>query len=43
MHETNDWLVLPYELSGLSIEEINEHRPELDSVIERLRPYVQAG
>jgi hypoxanthine phosphoribosyltransferase len=40
VHETRDWLVLPYELSGLSIDELREHRPELHDIIERLQPLV---
>ena len=36
VHETEDWLVLPYELSGSSIEELREQRPELGSIIDRL-------
>jgi len=27
LHETHDWLVFPYELKGLSREEIAEHKP----------------
>jgi len=27
LHETDDWLVLPYELSGLSADEIRRHKP----------------
>ncbi|MEM7361032.1 MAG: phosphoribosyltransferase family protein [Pseudomonadota bacterium] len=27
VHETNDWLVFPHELKGLSREEIREHKP----------------
>jgi hypothetical protein len=27
LHETDDWLVLPYELTGLSEAEIREHKP----------------
>ncbi len=27
MHETDDWLVLPYELDGLSEEELRSHKP----------------
>jgi len=27
LHETNNWLVLPYELSGLSDEELAQHKP----------------
>ena len=36
VHETADWLVLPYELSGLSIEELQQHKPEIQPVIDRL-------
>ncbi len=42
VHETNDWLILPYELSGLSIEELRAHKPELAGIIDRLRPFVEA-
>lgn len=27
LHETDSWLVLPYELTGLSAQEIKEHKP----------------
>jgi hypoxanthine phosphoribosyltransferase len=43
LHETKDWLVLPYELSGLSLEEIAEHKPEMVDLIDDLRPYVGDG
>jgi len=36
VHETRDWLVLPYELSGLSLDELRQNRPELGKIIERL-------
>lgn len=36
IHETQDWLILPYELSGLTIEELRKHKPELAPVIGRL-------
>jgi len=42
VHETQDWLALPYELTGMSIAEIIEQRPELASIIERLKPFVEA-
>lgn len=42
VHETSDWLALPYELTGMSIAEIIEHRPELASIVERLKPFVEA-
>ena len=42
VHETNDWLVLPYELSGLTVDELREHRPELGSIIDRLEPLLES-
>ena len=42
VHETNDWLVLPYELSGFSIAELQENRPELIPLLKRLAPHVKA-
>lgn len=36
IHETKDWLVLPYELSGLGIDELRAHKPEIAPVIDRL-------
>jgi len=42
VHETNDWLVLPYELPGLSVDELREHRPELGSIIDRLEPLLES-
>ena len=38
VHETQDWLVLPYELTGMSIDELRTHRPELKGIIDRLEP-----
>lgn len=42
VHETSDWLVLPYELSGLSLEDLRAHKPELRAVIERLEKLLRA-
>ena len=42
VHETSDWLVLPYELSGFSIQELRENRPEMAGLLERLAPYVKS-
>ena len=42
VHETNDWLILPYELSGLSIEELRESRPELHAVVDRLAVFLES-
>ena len=41
VHETAEWLVLPYELSGLSLEELRENRPELDDIVDRLQPLIK--
>ena len=35
LHETDDWLVLPYELTGLSEEEIRQHKPWMLPILER--------
>jgi hypoxanthine phosphoribosyltransferase len=40
VHETADWLALPYELAGMSIDELRENRPELGSIIDRLEPLI---
>ena len=42
VHETDEWLVLPYELSGFTIEELRENRPEMSGLIDRLAPHVTA-
>lgn len=42
VHETSDWLVLPYELSGFSIAELRENRPEMAGLIDRLAPHVKS-
>lgn len=42
VHKTDDWLVLPYELSGFSIDELRENRPEMLGLIDRLAPHVKA-
>ncbi|MEL7539057.1 MAG: phosphoribosyltransferase family protein [Pseudomonadota bacterium] len=36
LHETDDWLVLPYELDGLSDAEIREHKPVVSDILEEL-------
>jgi hypoxanthine phosphoribosyltransferase len=33
LHTTEDWLVLPYELQGLSTEEISEYKPDVAPLI----------
>lgn len=34
LHETDKWLVLPYELTGLSKQEIKEHKPWLVPILD---------
>lgn len=41
VHQTNEWLVLPYELSGFSIDELRENRPEMSGLLDRLAPHVK--
>lgn len=36
VHETQDWLVLPYELSGIDLDELRDHKAEIAPVIDRL-------
>jgi len=42
VHETDDWLVLPYELSGFSISELKANRPEMAGLLDRLAPHVKS-
>jgi hypoxanthine phosphoribosyltransferase len=36
IRETTDWLILPYELTGLDMDELRAHKPEVAPVIDRL-------
>ena len=40
IHETEKWLVFPHELEGLSIKEIVESKPELDDLINKIKPFL---
>ena len=42
VHETSDWLVLPYELSGFSVTELQENRPEMADLLKRLASHVKS-
>ena len=42
VHKTKDWLVLPYELSGLSMSEIRDNKPEMASVVDDLEQLIEA-
>jgi len=43
VHKTSDWLVLPYELSGFSIDELRANRPAMSGLIDRLAQHVNAN
>ena len=38
VHETDDWLVLPYELSGLARDEVVAHKPWIAPLLDELKP-----
>ena len=38
LEQTADWLVLPYELTGLSREEMTQHKPWMLPLLDELRP-----
>ena len=42
IHKTPDWLVLPYELTGLSLDELRDNKREIQPVIDRLEKLVDA-
>ena len=43
VHKTDEWLVLPYELSGFTIDELRANRPEMSGLLDRLATHVKAG
>jgi hypoxanthine phosphoribosyltransferase len=42
VHETQDWLVLPYELNGLQLDELRAHKSEIAPVLDRLEALLAA-
>jgi hypoxanthine phosphoribosyltransferase len=40
IHETDEWLVFPHELHGLSADEIRQHKPELADLVEKMAPII---
>ncbi len=42
LHEIDEWLVLPHELCGLSVEEIVENKVGLKPIMEELAPFLEA-
>jgi hypothetical protein len=42
LHETDQWLVFPHELEGLTIEEITDNKPELSELISQIKPHLKS-
>ncbi|MEE9322060.1 MAG: phosphoribosyltransferase family protein [Granulosicoccus sp.] len=40
-HSTNDWLVFPHEIEGLTADEISEHKPHLARVMQSLNGVIE--
>ncbi len=40
LYETDQWLVFPHELEGLSLEEIKENKPELNNLISNIKDLI---
>tara|TARA_B100000609_G_scaffold176600_1_gene154704 strand:- start:336 stop:899 length:564 start_codon:yes stop_codon:yes gene_type:complete len=40
LHETDQWLVFPHELDGLSVEEIIKNKPELANLIDKIKNHI---
>lgn len=43
LHETEQWLVMPYEIAGLSKSEIKQHKPYLQSILASIENDSPAG
>jgi hypoxanthine phosphoribosyltransferase len=43
VHETDEWLVFPHELGGLTIEEIRQNKPELEFLMDSLASILPAA
>jgi hypoxanthine phosphoribosyltransferase len=43
VHETSDWLALPYEMSGISLQDLRENRPEFADIYDRMAPHLDSG
>ncbi len=43
IHQTNDWLVFPHELEGLTISELVESKPEISHIRDKLLNYYRGS
>jgi len=41
MQETDDWLVFPHELEGLSRQELMAEKPEIAHIVDQLQKYIK--
>jgi len=40
IHETDQWLVFPHELEGLTLDEIKSNKPELENLISKIKSFI---
>lgn len=40
LYETDEWLVFPHELDGLTIDEIRRNKPQLKNLIDKISEYI---
>jgi hypothetical protein len=38
LQQTSDWLVLPYELTGINRAELEQHKPWIVPLLDELKP-----
>lgn len=43
LHTTEDWLVLPYEISGLTLDEVYTHKPFMKDIIQNVMDHLPEG
>ena len=43
MRETAEWLVFPHELDALTAEELRQRRPEIASIVQRVKPKTKSA
>ena len=41
LHETDEWLVFPHELDGLTIDEMINQKPALEKIIDKIAPVLK--
>jgi hypoxanthine phosphoribosyltransferase len=41
LHETDEWLVFPHELEGLTLDEIKANKPELNALLDKISDLIK--